>query len=245
VADHNIDHFALCLAEEVMRERTGTHVNWYDAWVARREGGPPHPARIAKMLTTLVSMAVGPKATPKPDDQIEAFVAEQPWYHLVRVVPTDPIAFLIPPSLEVTEIGGDGLAIHRMPDDSLQFRLWEVKKHTGTAVSSTVGLAYTQLQANGLKYLAKISAAYQHHRDAELANFVTKIMEMWVDADQHAAAGVWVGLSDASIPKRCFSTFGNRFPDFADPRRMMGGLSSLPDFPAFARRVSEWLWIGL
>ena len=87
----------------------------------------------------------------------------------------------------------------------MTFRLWEIKKCTGKLpISSTISKAYRQLDSKASEYLARYTTIGQEIRDAELAGFYSKLIELWVEAKTEAAAGISVAISLDRTPKRCF-----------------------------------------
>ena len=210
-------------------------------------GGPEHVEPVLTAIRTLVESAVGLPDRARPADQVEALVAEHLWFFLVNVNrQADGIVSVEGPALDVTEPGGDGLVIYKDPGGQFQFRLWEIKKHTAhSRMSGTVGRAYTQLSTRATQYLAKYSLVGQHDPDQALGRFYGRLLELWVQADPAAAAGVAIATSHTSVPGKCFQTFATRFPDFASPPRLRGLVASFSDLPRVAERVKDTLWSGL
>jgi hypothetical protein len=174
-------------------------------------------------------------------------VAEHLWFFIVQEdVDVYPVVHAEGPGVRATDPGGDGLVIHRTPAGALLFRLWEVKKCTGTAaVSSTVNTAYLQLKNRALRYLAEYTAIAAVEGDDELSAFLREMIELWVDAAPSAAAGVSVATSIPQVPQRCFTSFGDHFPSMISPKRLRGMLTAVRSFPDFAKAVKEEVWKGL
>jgi hypothetical protein len=179
-------------------------------------------------------------------DHLEGFVGQMLWYFLYLESPPEELVRVEPPGFRVTDPGGDALAIHRMQEGYLMFRLWEMKKCTGgSTVSSAVNTAYNQLNAKATEYLARYTAIGQELPDPELTGFYGQLIELWIEARPEAAAGISVATSLDHIPQRCFTTFGKHFPGFVDPIRLRGMLTAIGDFSAFALKVREFIWTGL
>ncbi len=233
-----------------MRQRCPTHSPHFNAWQDRAAGTALLPASSAAALRAFLQEPFG-----LPDgsatvtaDHLEGFVAEHLWHELVAYCPgMEELVLIEPPSISLTSHGGDGLAIHRLDDCSLRFRLWEVKKATGSSpVSTTITAAYTQLHSAAAQYLTEYALTGEgRHHGTELAAFYGQIPDLWLAAAPSAAAGVAVATSTPHAPTQCFSTFGTQFPQFATPNRLRGMLIALDDFPAFARLVQEKVWKGL
>jgi hypothetical protein len=127
------------------------------------------------------------------------------------------------------------------------FRLWEIKKNTGTtSISSTVNTAYGQLKTKATKYLARyMTVAQDLGLPPDVSELYSRLLDHWVDASDRAAAGVAVSTSTGHLPGQCFSTFGDQFPGFVSPVRLRGMLSAIDDFPAFTEKVRGEVWRGL
>ena len=141
-------------------ERCGGAPQYFDAWLARHGGGPPHPPDLLDCLVAMVaSESIGKPPKGGSDEHIEGFVAEHIW-HLLTI--ENALTFGVPvrvdgPDWSVTDSGGDGLAIYRS-NGSLVFRLWESKAHTSDGtVREVVNGACRQVDSNALRYLARFS----------------------------------------------------------------------------------------
>jgi hypothetical protein len=235
------------VATLIMRWWCRHRIDRFDAWLAKTQGGKDLVEPIKTGVHAIVSSAVGLPAKPKPEDQLQAFVAEHIWFFLSVATETEEDVVRIEgPSLDVTDPGGDGLVIHdQAAPDSWQFRLWEIKKHTGGAhVSSTLRKAYQQLDRRGIQYLNKYSLIGEYLDDPQLARFYALLPDYWIERSHFAAAGVAVAVN-TPLPVRSFQGFVRLFPEFADPPRLRGLLAAFDDFPKFARDVRRDLWSGL
>jgi len=246
-----LEALAKTLAERTMEHRCRGCPHHYRAWKQHLDGGPPPRGASEKALRDFIRPVFGLPEDPDDVqmDHMEGFVAQQLWYFLsleARILSQETVVRVEPPGFTSTDPGGDGLVIHRVPLGYLMFRLWEIKKCTGqSTVSSSVSRAYSQLGAKATEYLARYTAIGQEISDPQLAEFYGQLIDLWVDARPEAAAGVSVAASVDHIPKRCFTTFGQRFPAFADPVRLRGMLTAIGDFSGFALAVREFIWIGL
>ena len=151
---------ARLVATHIARERCGGAPQYFDAWLARHGGGPPHPPDLLDCLVAMVaSESIGKPPKGGSDEHIEGFVAEHIW-HLLTI--ENALTFGVPvrvdgPDWSVTDSGGDGLAIYRS-NGSLVFRLWESKAHTSDGtVREVVNGACRQVDSNALRYLARFS----------------------------------------------------------------------------------------
>lgn len=243
-----IDDLAMALADQIMKHRCRGCPQHYQSWKQHIEGGPPPTGASADALKAFIEPVFGLPEHPDavPHDHMEGCVAEYLWYFLsLEGLTGGNVIRVEPPSFVPSDRGGDGLVIHRILD-YLMFRLWEIKKCTGnSAVSSTVSNAYRQLDARAAEYLARYTAIGQELPDAALAEFYGKLIDLWVDAQPEAAAGISVAISLDHVPQRCFTTFGERFPRFVDPVRLRGMLTAIEDFSAFTDKVREYIWTGL
>ena len=162
--DANRASAALLVATHIARERCGGAPQYFDAWLARHGGGPPHPQDLLDCLIAMVaSESIGLPPDGGRDEHIEGFVAEHIW-HLLTM--ENALTFGVPvrvdgPDWSVTDSGGDGLAVYRS-NGALVFRLWESKAHTGDgAVRDVVNGACRQVDSNALRYLARFSKVGQ------------------------------------------------------------------------------------
>lgn len=241
-----IDALAKALAELIMRQRFISCPHHFEAWQLRTNGGPSHSSKIEAALKAFIKPTVGLPKKEIPINHLEGFVSEYLWYFLSLEMASGDIVKIEPPSFRVTEPGGDGLIIHRLSDGKLQFRLWEIKKCTGSnTVSSTIGNAYKQINNKATEYLAKYTMIGQENSDPELKAFYGKLVDYWIDSSPEAAAGVSVTIPKEKVPKRCFTTFGGRFPKLVDPVRLQGMINAIDDFSSFALKVREFIWNGL
>jgi hypothetical protein len=245
-----VDALAAALAELIMEHRCRGCGHHYRAWRARVLGGSSVPESSRDALRAFIAPVFGLPEDPAsvPQDHMEGFVAQYLWYFLaLEMTDREAVERVEPPAFKATDPGGDGLAIHRIGSGRLMFRLWEIKKCAGerARVSSTVSTAYSQLGAKATEYLARYTAIGQEFDDPELADFYGQLIELWVDARPEAAAGVSVATSKAKVPRRCFTTFGKRFPEFVEPVRLRGMLTAIDDFSHFAVRVRAHIWSGL
>lgn len=248
--DHNlvpIDALAEFLADLIMCCRCGKRTERYQAWKQRSSEGTPLSSEFHDSLSKgYIKPAFGLPNKPVPADHLQGIVAQYLWYFLVSELPSEKIEKIEPPGFGVTDHGADGFVIHRAPTGSLMFRLWEIKKCTGSSpISTTVNRAYKQLQDNGYEYLARLSNSNQELPDAELAEFYGKLPELWNQCSSEAAAGVAVATNNSGVQENCFAKFGEHFPNLTTPKRLRGMLSAIDDFPSFCEKVQKAIWKGL
>jgi hypothetical protein len=247
------DALASALSERIVEHLCRGCPHLYQAWKQCAAGGhqPSGSTREA-----LVKGFIGPVfgLPDKPDlvplDHLEGFVSQLLWYFLYAECPPEELVHIEPPGFRPTDPGGDALAIHRVQSEYLMFRLWEIKKYTGDAESSTgvgsaVNTAYSQLDAKAIEYLARYTVIGQELSDPILQEFYGQLVDLWVDARREAAAGVSVVTSLCHVPAQCFTTLGQRFPRYVDPVRLRGMLTAIGDFSTFCLRVREFVWNGI
>jgi hypothetical protein len=207
------------------------------------------PSASRSAISAFIRRGLGLPEEHNPQDHLEGFIAEYLWYFLSLDVSCEEVVRIEPPSFAPTDPGGDGLAIHRIPTiptGYLMFRLWEIKKCTGDSpVSDTINIAYGQLNTKATEYLARYTTIGQELEDAELADLYSRLIELWIDAEPAAAAGVAIATSQHRIPSRCFTTFGEKFPRFINPVRLRGMLTAIGDFSSFAENVRNFVWRAL
>ena len=237
---------ALLVAAHIARVRCGGAPQYFDAWLVRRAGGPPHPADLLECLVALVaSESIGTPPDGASDEHIEGFVAEHIW-HLLTL--EDALSLGVPvrvdePDWSVTDSGGDGLAIYRW-NGILGFRLWESKAHTGEGpVRDVVNGACRQVNSNALRYLARFSKVGQGLGDPELQQFYGRLLELWRAAAREAGGGISVATKSDAIAD-CFGNFPSYW-DFRHDDQRQGLVVTIEDYAAFAKQVRQELWNGL
>lgn len=250
--DHNlapIDALAEFLADRIVCCRCGKRTERYQAWKQRfSEGTPLSPEFHDSLSEGFIKPGFGlPNQEKKfPLDHLQGMVAQFLWYFLVLETSPEEIIKIASPGFSVTDHGADGFVIHRAPTGSLMFRLWEIKKCTGSSpISTAVNRAYKQLQDNGYEYLARLSNFDQELPDAELAEFYGKLPELWKQCSPEAAVGVAVATNNSGVQENCFAKFGEHFPNLTIPKRLRGMLSAINDFPSFCEKVQKAIWKGL
>jgi hypothetical protein len=237
------DELARVLADRIVEHQCRGSPHLYAAWRQRVDEGEPlsdssRRALAEGFLRPVCGLPEEPEAVSQ--DHLEGFVGEMLWYFLHLEVPPEEIIRVEPPGFASTDRGGDSLAIHRVQEGYLMFRLWEMKKCVGAStVSSAVNTAYNQLNALALEYLARYATVGQELPHEELADFYSRLVDLWIDARPEAAVGVSVATSHNHVPQRCFTTFGNHFPEFVDPLRLRGMLTAISDFSSFSRKVRD------
>ena len=208
--------------------------------------GSPHSESTEQALKAHIEPTFGLPANEEDFDQdhVEGAVAEYLWYYLYQEVRGD-VVYSKEPDPDPTSGGGDSISIHRSKN-GLKFRLWEIKKHTGKNLSSTVSNAFNQLEDHSAKYIAQMSTIEQNHRDQEIAQFFSQLPELWCEYSPDASIGVSVAIPERLIPGRCFTAFPNRFPNRVNERNpLQGMLKVVGDYSSFVRTVQEEAWKGL
>jgi len=236
-------------------KRVAAHIAWvrcggahqyFDAWQARHDEGPPHPPELLDCLVAFVaSESIGTRAEPARHEHLQGFVAEHIWHLLTT---ENALMFGIPvridgPDWSVTDSGGDGLAVYR-PDGSLVFRLWESKAHTGGGtVRDVVNGACRQVDSKALRYLARFSKVGQSLDDPELQQFYGRLPELWRQAAREAGAGISVATASEAFS----DCFGNcpTYWQFTHDDQRQGIVVKIEDYATFATLVREELWKGL
>jgi hypothetical protein len=241
-----IDQAAWVVAEAAMRERCkGAAANfdlWHDAATGGRTLSPDERSRVEPFIRT----GFGLPGRELPPDHLQGYVAEFVWFLVTceRVPQGRTLEMLKGPEFHVTGPGGDGLAIYESGGGHI-FRLWEIKKHHGTShVSSTVSRAYKQLIRNATEYLAQLTALAEHQAE-DVAALLSQLVDLWIDGDARAGAGVAVSTSNAKHPTRCFGNMASQFPRLARPGQLEGLVVGLDDLPRFADRVKVKVWSAL
>jgi len=229
--------------------RVAVHVAWhrcdgapryFNAWLGRYQGGPPHDPELLDCLEAFLgSESIGTREEPAADDHIEGFVAEHIW-HLLTI--ENALTFGAPvridgPDWSVTDSGGDGLAVYRL-GDAFVFRLWESKAHTGEgSVRDVVNGACRQIDTKALRYLARYSKIGQSLADPELQHFYGLLPQMWREADRSAGGGISVSTASSAIAD-CFGNF-SAYWQFTHDDQRQGFVVTIDDYTDFARQGRE------
>jgi len=249
IGNFTVEDLAKFLAELIMKHRCRGCPQKYHLWKQHLDGGEEPSGTAREALKAFIKPAFGLPEEPGSvqQDHLEGCVAEYLWYFLsLDGLSGQNIVRVEFQGFTVTDPGGDGLIIHGSTSTGLMFRLWEIKKCSGTStISSTVGNAYKQLNARATKYLARYTAIGQEISDQRLADFYGQLIDLWIDATPEASAGVSVATCVTRIPARCFTAFGKHFPQFINPVRLRGMLTAIRDFSTFANKVREYVWKGL
>lgn len=244
-----VEDLAKFLAQLIIQHRCRGCPRKYRAWKQHLDGGLEPTGSTMEALKAFIEPVFG--LPEKPDsvhqDHLEGCVAEYLWYFLsLDGLSGQNIIRVEFQGFTVTDPGGDGLIIHGSTSTGLMFRLWEIKKCSGTStVSSTVGNAYKQLNAMATKYLARYTAIGQEIPNQRVADFYGQLIDLWIDASPEASVGVSIVTCATRVSTKCFTTFGKRFPRFTNPVRLRGLLTAIQDFPTFATKVKEYVWKGL
>lgn len=242
---------AWIVADAIMENRAG-HSRAYTLWRDAAVKAQPLSGDDARLVKPFVRpvFELPPKGS-AADDHVPGHVGEWLWYLLTREehLTDHELALLEPPSWSVTEGGGDGFVVHRIPvgtDTSLIFKLWEIKKFTGGgSVSGTITKAASQLARRGDEYVAKISWA-NSTLPGDLGRLMTELTELWMRADPRGGAGVSVSTNTASVPKRsAFTQVTTYLPQLVHPGQLRGLVLAVEDFNAFATQVRGYLWSAL
>jgi hypothetical protein len=251
--DASVDVLTQVFAEKIVEFRCRRCLQHFNSWKNKAENGTPlGDASKSALRAFLVPTFGNPDEKKDPNiDHLEGFVGEWLWYFLSIENPIETIVHQVPPGFKSTDPGGDALFIHRLVNNELLFRLWEMKKFAPRKDDSTqqlrptVNRAYSQLNSKSLEYLARITATEQELNDSELEEFVGKLVELWIDASPQAAAGVSIATSLNHASQDCFDDFGSQFPKLTNPVRLLGILTGIEDFSVFAMKVKDYIWKGL
>jgi len=233
---------AWVIANNIIRARCG-RAKAYGLWRAAALAETPLTGRDRAIAMPFLDVYGDPASPPSTTDHLEGHVNEWLWYLLTGELATRNVAVIEPPSFQVTAPGGDGFVIYRRPDTVLMFRLWELKKHVGSRVAATINLAYTQLAARATKYLAQLTPTMAV-QDQDIRDLYGQLVELWVDADERAGAGVGVSAVEAT-PRPPFRKMGSKFPEFTSAGQLEGLFCAIADYRGLASEVRRMVWSAL
>jgi hypothetical protein len=238
---------AWLVAQAVMERRCGAS-SALSIWRTAALSGAKLTGTDRDVVAAFVVGVFGVPGKPMSEDHLIGHVAEWLWYlNAVETVSTiRSIRLLEPPKFNVTEPGADGFIVFSdNATGETSYRLWEIKKHTGTShVSGTVGTAYTQLTTNAMRYLAQQVSVYSERPDA-VGDLCKQLVDLWAECSDRAGAGVGVASGTTPPPATCFTTMGNHFPGFTKAGQLEGLLLAIQDFEGLAREVRSYLWTAL
>lgn len=245
-----LDAAAWLVAEEIMRLRCGRARPIFRAWRAAAKGQRLPPGGDPSLAVPFVLPTFGAPPDGGSAEHAQGHVAEIIWRMLIAEerVSHRSIVHLARPDTDVTSPGGDGFVVYRNRAQSdLAFRLWEIKKRDGSgSVSVSIGNAYSQLDANAERYLAKITGQSEvPGTEADVRELLADLVPAWKRADTSAGAGVAVAANASGLPATAFKTMHKRFPALVNGGGIEGCLVGLGSLREFALYVRELLWSGL
>jgi hypothetical protein len=245
-----LDAAAWLVAEEIMRLRCGRARPIFNAWQAAATHGPMPSGGDPTLATAFVLPTFGSPPEGGSVDHAQGHVAEITWRMLIAEEETADrsIVHLALPDSDVTSSGGDGFVVYRMRAQAdLRFRLWEIKKRDGAGpVSVSIGNAYSQLEVNAERYLAKITGQSEApDMEPDLLDLIADLGPAWKRADRAAGAGVAVAANATGLPTKAFTTMHKRFPALVAAGGVEGSLVGLGSLREFALYVRTLLWSGL
>lgn len=240
---------SVSLAEEVANLIVETrcppklHRKWLDAFT-----GVATLTDIEKEeLRVYIKPSIGLPGQPATSTELQAVIAEYLWYEVVRSREGDRrLVDVHKPSLRVTEPGGDGLVLYQSGEGSYIFRLWEVKKHTGSGpATAKITKASKQLKSNGAEYLAKLSKVGQErdHEYPGLSEYYAQLVRKWIEVSEDTNAGVSVSKDiAAAVTDRPIGIMKRHLPALGGAEQLSAILISIPDFVDFTVEVRKALW---
>jgi hypothetical protein len=230
------------LANHVAGLRLGATPHYLDAWQACSEGTRAYTARERAYIRAALRPGLGTPDDPTSEDHLQGLIAEHLWHLLQTEGPPDaPVQHLTVPKFHPTGPGPDGLVVFGDPE--LAFRLWEVKKSTGTSISSTVSSAYRQVNASGLEYLAQLTGIGQEVPNEALKAVFAQLPDLWLDGSDRANVGILIAASVR--PTTCFTTLASSISNLRGPNAHRGVVISAGDFQGLALAVRTRLWAHL
>ncbi len=247
---------AWIIAEAVMRQRCGPVHKAFQAWRDATLADVRLSGLDRELVLAFASPVFKPQDDPTTDPHhgVPGHVGEWLWYLLALEQPDLPARareYLAEPKETVTDSGGDGLVIYRVPQapgPEFVFRLWEMKKYTGheDSVSTTIRGAWDQLAEHGARYVtSQIAWAYKHV-SADAGDFVSQLAELWLTGHPSSGAGVSVAINSSAAPRqRAFTRSHERIPLLAHDGQLEGLIIAVDDFTDFATHVQELVWTAL
>ncbi|WP_328786039.1 hypothetical protein OHT68_48770 (plasmid) [Streptomyces canus] len=247
---------AWLVAEAVMRQRCGPSDKAFQTWRTATLAGASLTGLDRDLVLAFASPVFKPQGNPsgEPSHGVPGHVGEWLWYLLALEQPDLPERareYLAEPKDTVTDSGGDGLVIYRVPQapgPEFLFRLWEMKKYTGqdNSVTDTVRGAWDQLAEHGARYVISQTAWAYKHVSPEAENFVSQLAELWLTGHPSSGAGVSVATNSSAVPqRRAFDRSHERIPKLPHDGQLEGLIIAVDNFTDFATHVQELVWTAL
>jgi hypothetical protein len=238
---------AWVIADEIMLARTDMDTLAYDLW----RGAVLADEKLVGADREHVLSHAAPVFEANDTTGVTGYVGEWLWYLSTRDLAPEPgrsIEILDPPSSTVTDSGPDGLIIHRVEGSALGFvfRLWEMKKFTGSAAkpSDTIRGAWQQLNDNGAKYLGQMAWGGRYLAP-DTRVFVSSLVRQWVDAQESGNGGVSLALNAADTPDTAFDRSHLHFTTHTHDGALQGLVVAVDDLEGFAKDVRRYVWSAL
>jgi len=238
---------AWIIADEIMLARTDLDTVAYELW---REAVLAGEELVGQGWEHVLSYAA-PVFEANDSTGVTGYVGEWLWYLSTRDLVPEPgrsVEILDPPSSTVTDSGPDGLIIHRVEGSALGFvfRLWEMKKFTGSAAkpSDTIRGAWQQLNANGARYLGQMAWGGRLLAP-DVRVFVSSLVRQWVTAQESGNGGVSLALNATDTPETAFDRSHKHFTTHTHPGALQGLVVAVDDLEDFAQDVREYVWSAL
>ncbi|MFF7249877.1 hypothetical protein ACFZBU_38940 [Embleya sp. NPDC008237] len=241
---------AWIVADAIMKGRTGYDTAAYDLWRNAAHAGIPLTGKDRLHVRAFAHMVFEAAGSQKSHG-LAGYVGEWLWYLLTRGHPPEAgrsVEILSTPSPTVTDSGGDGIVVYRLPGTSagFVFRLWEMKKFTGgnDDVDPTIRKAWQQLSTKGASYLAAMAWGDKYLAEDTRA-FISTLVGQWLDAEPSSGGGVSVVINETAVPNRAFHTSHTHFSTHTHADALQGLIVAIDNFEAFAADVREYVWTAL
>jgi hypothetical protein len=241
------DEVAVRVAVGIAARRLAVVPGLFSAWfdLAAGEPGPVEAVRLQRMLDYGLLVDVGKPDAQESDIRFFGLLAESVLHELLDSVDH---GLGLPILIEghdwsALDHGGDKLALYKLAAGPA-FRLWESKALSSErrTTNDVVADAAEQLELRAAEYIGRFSVtASRAVDDAELANFVAQLPELWANSDPCAGVGVSV-TTHQSLNTPCFAQLSARFtlPD----ANKAGHLTLLGPLDDFQTAVCHVLWRG-
>lgn len=246
LSPEEVGALAWVLIETIMRARFGPAARLRDTWRQHTLSDTKIPSPMNVVIGSFVEPVFGLPNAAKSEDHLHGHVGEWLWHLLTKDAPA--VRVQLDPKGDVTDSGADGFSIYETDAGALRFRLWESKKNTGSgSLSTSLNKAYSQLAADGQRYVAKIVTTFaQDSNDTsdELMMFITEAPEAWVQGDERVGAGVTLATHQ-SVPATPFTNMAAKLPLLNKPGQLRGLITSISCYDELATTVRRYAWTAL
>jgi hypothetical protein len=243
------DLVAKRVAVGIAARRLALRPDVFARWLGATSGALPGPvteAEANQMLHRGLLVDIGTAAAPASDDAFYGMLAEAILHEFLGTLDhgLGELELLEGHDWTSLDKGGDKLAIYQA-GGSRSFRLWESKARWSLTkpAHATVKNAADQIDLHAISYIGRFTAVASRTTEADLADFIARLPDLWADRDPCSGVGVSVTTHTVPTTHRPFGQLTTHF-DLPDANKT-GQLVLLGDLTTFRASVSKAIWDGM